>query len=197
MSVSIRPLLSLAATVVFAAGAWSAMAGTDAAFSAPADVVRLELPDLEVWNQDGRSVRFPSEVIKDRMAVVSFIYTTCTTACPLTAGRLSKLQETLGDRLEREVRIVSITLDPTVDTPARLKEYGQKFHARPGWTWLTGASPTVKRLLQEMGVYTPDYTAHPPVLLIVDGRRSLAIKLYGFQSPQRILAQIDRLKASK
>jgi protein SCO1/2 len=161
------------------------------------DSVRLELPDLELRDQDGQTVRLLSDVIQDRMAVVSFVYTRCTTACPLTAAMLSKLQGALGDRLDRDVRIVSLSLDPTTDTPQRLKEYGQKFHARPGWRWLTGSPATIKRLLQDMGVYTPDFTAHSPVILIGDAQRKLWIRLYGFQTPKQLLGQIERLQPTR
>ena len=98
--------------------------------------------DVELIDQDGRKVRFYSDVLKGKTVVINALFTTCTNVCPPISRNLERIQEALGDRLGKDVFLVSITVDPVTDTPERLKEYAQKFHARPGWSFLTGRRRT-------------------------------------------------------
>src|ERR1051325_10225018 len=90
--------------------------------------------DVELINQDGKKVRFYSDVLKGKTVVVNAFFTTCTSVCPPMNRNMEKIQEALGDRVGRDVFLVSITVDPENDTPARIKDYARKFHAGPGWT---------------------------------------------------------------
>src|SRR5918997_7020658 len=94
--------------------------------------------DVELLDQDGKKVRFYTDVLKGKTVVVNAFFTTCTSVCPPMNRSFEKIQEALGDRLGKDVFLVSLTVDPATDTPARLKEYAAKFHARPGWAFLTG-----------------------------------------------------------
>lgn len=160
------------------------------------EYLSIEMKDWALQDQDGRTVGFLSDVVQDRIAVVNFMYSKCTTACPLTAAIFGKVQAALGKRLDQEVRLISITLDPDSDTPERLKEYSRQFDAGSGWIWLTGEKSTIRSLLQDMKVYVDDLKTHPPVLLIGDGRRRLWTRLYGFQGVKKVMAQIDMLARS-
>ena len=94
--------------------------------------------DVTLINQDGQPMRFYSDVLKGKVVVVNAFFTTCTSVCPPMNRNFEKIQNALGDRLGKDVFLVSISVDPTTDTPPRMKEYAQKFHARPGWLFLTG-----------------------------------------------------------
>ena len=124
------------------------------------EIADIEMKDWVLQDQDGRTVRFLSDVVQDRIAVVNFMYSQCTTACPLTSAVFGKVQESLGARLDREVRLISITLDPVSDTPERLKGYSRRFNAGPGWIWLTGGSSTIRSLLQDMKIYIDRLRRH-------------------------------------
>jgi protein SCO1/2 len=160
------------------------------------ELLNIQMKDWVLQDQEGRTVRFLSDVVQDRIAVVNFMYSKCTTACPLTSAIFGKVQEALGKRMDQEVRLISITLDPVSDTPERLKEYSRQFAAGSGWIWLTGGSSTIRDLLQDTKVYVDDLNTHPPVLLIGDGRRQVWTRLYGFQGVKKIMAQIDMLVRS-
>jgi cytochrome oxidase Cu insertion factor (SCO1/SenC/PrrC family) len=86
--------------------------------------------DVELINQDGQKVRFYSDVLKDKVVVINTFFTTCTSVCPPMNRNLERVQEALGDRLGKDAFLVSISVDPETDTPPRLKEYSQRFHAR-------------------------------------------------------------------
>src|SRR5688500_11101361 len=85
--------------------------------------------DVELLTQDGRKVKFYSDVLKGKTVVVNAFFTTCTSVCPPMNRNFEKIQEALGARVGRDVFLVSLTVDPEVDTPTRLKEYAKKFNA--------------------------------------------------------------------
>jgi len=159
--------------------------------------VEVKLPDVELLNQDGRSVRFKSDVVAGRIVAINFLYTTCTTICPVTSAIFAQVQQALGDRLGQEVWLLSISVDPTRDTPARLKAYAHKVGAQPGWLWLTGQKHRVDQVLQGLGTYTPDFVDHPSVVLIGDGQRGGWTRLYGLPSPDDIRTRLEALVAAR
>ena len=140
---------------------------------APGSSARVEVPDVELVDQDGKPVRVRSLLQSGKPVVVSFVFTTCTTVCPMISTIVARVQDQLGDRAGRDVALVSITVDPGRDTPARLKAYATRHHAGPGWTWLTGGRGAVEQVLRGMGAYTPNFADHPPMVLVGDGNRRL------------------------
>jgi cytochrome oxidase Cu insertion factor (SCO1/SenC/PrrC family) len=105
-----------------------------AAFSASAK----EIPDVDVVDQTGRPLHFYRDLVAQKVVVVAFFFTRCQDACPVVAHTLLHLQTALGDRLGRDVSIVSVSIDPKHDTPAVLAEWGKTHGVKPGWTLVTG-----------------------------------------------------------
>lgn len=165
-------------------------AGGDAA-------ARVVLADAALVDQDGAPVQFRSEAIADHVVVVDFVFTTCTTVCPALSAIFARVQARLGERLDGGVRLVSVSLDPAHDTPARLKEYAARHRAGPHWRWLTGDQPEVERVLRGLGAYTPNFSAHAPMVLVGDGRTGEFTRLNGFPSPEKVTAEVDRLLARR
>lgn len=151
----------------------------------------IEIPDVMLVSQHGVPMNFKHAVIGDNIVVIDFVYTTCTTICPVLSAILGQVQETLGDRLGDEVVMASVTVDPMRDTPARLKSYSAKHGARDGWFWLTGEQPVIKNVLTEFGVYTPNFEDHPSMVLIGDGRTGEWTRLIGFPAAEQILKHVD------
>lgn len=159
--------------------------------------VRLQLPDAPLVDREGRSVRLQRDVLQDRIVVMDFVYTSCTTVCPVVSAILSRVQSALGDRVGSEVRLVSLTVDPVRDTPARLKNYSAKHGAGPGWSWLTGTPQAIGDVLKGAGTYTPNFEDHPAVVMVGDARTGQWHRYYGFVDPKILLEQIDALAASR
>jgi protein SCO1 len=159
--------------------------------------VEVTLRDAPLVDQDGRTVRLARDLIGDRIVVVDFVFTTCTTICPILSARLARLQDLLGERLGSEVALISISIDPARDTPARLKAYGARFQARTGWSWVTGAKQEVDQVLRGLGAYTASFTGHAPVMLVGDGRTGRWARFNGFPDPARLLAAVDALAAAR
>jgi protein SCO1/2 len=127
-------------------------------------------PDVEVVTQDGKALRFYDDLIEDKVFVISFLYTTCRDFCPLTAARLSELQEKLGDAMGRDVFFYSISIDPETDTPARLKEYANTFGAGPGWLFLTGKPEDIGAIRYKLGDRSKTLSEHRNEILLGNGR---------------------------
>ena len=98
---------------------------------------RRYFTDLPVVSQDGKELRFFSDVLKDRVVLVSLFYTNCTGMCPINNAKLAEVQDLLGDSLGRSIFLVSVTLDPETDTPDVLKDYASKFEADDCWLFRT------------------------------------------------------------
>ncbi len=159
--------------------------------------VTLKLPDLDLLDQDGNRVKFKTDVLKDRLVAIDLIYTTCTVVCPILSAVFANVQNSLGDRLGKEVVLVSVSVDPVTDIPPRLKEYARRWGAKPGWVFLTGDKGKVDRVLQGLGAYAADFTAHPTTILVGDGAKDGWTRFFGFATPDQVLAKLDELKARR
>jgi len=154
----------------------------------------IDLRDRTLLNQDGDEVRFVSDVIGDNIVVMDFVYTTCTTICPVLSALFTQVQGKLGDQLGEDVVMVSMSVDPIRDTPQRLKAYSAKHHADEGWVWLTGPKTVVEDVLTGVGAYTTNFEDHPSMVLVGDGKTGEWQRLFGFPSPDRIMQVVNELQ---
>src|SRR5215510_1800366 len=99
---------------------------------------KITIPDVVLRDQEGRKVRFYSDLIKDKVVVLSFFYTSCNYSCTMQGQTFSKLQSLLGDRLGKSVFLISVSTDPAKDTPQLLKAWGKRYDVQSGWTLATG-----------------------------------------------------------
>jgi cytochrome oxidase Cu insertion factor (SCO1/SenC/PrrC family) len=169
--------------------------GTTTAAEPPTTEVRLV--DAELLDTEGKPLRFRSEALGDTLVVLDFVYTTCTTVCPVLSAVFARVQGRLGDRLGTEVQLVSLTVDPTRDTPARLKAYSTQLGAKAGWRWLTGRQDSVRQVLVGLGAYKADFANHSPMVLVGDPRTGTWARLNGFPTEEQILAKVDELAAAR
>ncbi len=110
-------------------------------------------PNTELITQDGKTVHFYDDLIKDKVVAINFIFTSCTDSCPLETARLRRVQQLLGDRVGKDVFFYSISIDPQTDTPEVLKHYSEKFHVAPGWLFLTGNKDEIDALREKLGLF--------------------------------------------
>lgn len=117
-------------------------------------------PNPSVTTHDGRTLRFYDDLIKDRIVLVSFIFTACKDLCPLTTARLTQVEDRLGDILGKSAHFVSITIDPENDTPEKLKAYAESYKTGPGWTFVTGRPEDVRAILHKLGERSKKLSEH-------------------------------------
>jgi protein SCO1/2 len=157
----------------------------------------IRLVDKLLTTSHGEEVRFASDVIADHIVVMDFVYTTCTTICPALSAIMQQVQAGLGDRLGADVRLISITVDPVRDTPARLRDYAARLRAAPDWLWLTGEKGSVDDVLHGLGAYSPNFEDHPSIVLVGDPQNGTWKRFFGFPGSAKILAAVDELAAAR
>jgi cytochrome oxidase Cu insertion factor (SCO1/SenC/PrrC family)/DNA-binding beta-propeller fold protein YncE len=153
---------------------------------------KLNIPDVELLDQNGRKVHFYTDLVKGQTVVINFIFTTCTTICPPLGATFARLQKELGDKVGRDVRFISISVDPATDTPERLKAWGAKFKAGDGWTFVTGDKPKVDELLNALGASSARREDHSPTILIGNDAHGVWTRTYGLSNVSQIVELINR-----
>jgi protein SCO1/2 len=153
----------------------------------------LTIPDVAVRTQDGETKSFYSDLVAGRTVAMNFVFTTCTTICPPMGANFGRLQDELGERLGRDVHLISVSVDPTTDTPQRLKAWAAKFGARPGWTLVTGDQEEIERLLKSLQVFNADIADHAPVVLIGNDRRGEWTRAWGLAGPEKLAGIVARV----
>jgi protein SCO1/2 len=130
-------------------------------------------PNVALTTQDGKTVHLWDDLLKDKKVVINFIYTDCSASCPLETAKLVQVQKILGPRLGKDIFFYSITLDPKHDTPQVLKAYAAKFHAGPGWLFLTGKKEDIELVRKKFGLaaasFQNELTDHSTRLTIGNG----------------------------
>lgn len=170
----------------------ASLSAQDSVSNAPVTQIKLVVPDATVVNQSGEKVRFNSDVIHNRVAVVSSFFTSCTAFCPLTQERLSRLAKELGDRMGKDVVFVSVSVDPQRDTPPQMKVWGEKFHIGPGWALVSGKKDDIEALLKSFGLYV-DMQRHQSALIIGNQRQGW-VRVSSWASPARLAQVIDGIE---
>ena len=147
--------------------------------------------DVELINQDGQKMRFYSDVLKDKVVVINTFFTTCTGVCPPINRNLERVQEALGDRLGKDAFLISMSVDPETDTPARLKEYSNRFHARTGWIFLTGKKENVDWALYKLGQYVESKDGHTHIIIIGNEPKGLWKKAFGLAKADELIKMVE------
>jgi len=144
------------------------------------------IPDVRVYDQKGNELNFYRDLIKGKTVAINFIFTTCTTICPPLTATFRRVQQDLATRAP-EVQLISVSVDPTVDTPERLREFAAKFKAGPGWVFVTGDKSEINSLLQQLGVAVADKNNHTPMVLIGNDTIDYWTRTYGLSSPTALV----------
>ena len=169
----------------------------DSAARADTNSDSSHFPNVELITQDGKKVRFYDDLIKGKVVAIELMYTTCKYNCPLETARMVQLQKMLGDRMGKEVFFYSITIEPEIDTPERLKAYTEKYHIGPGWTFLTGKEADIKLISKKLGldslpeVNDPD--GHAPHLLIGNDATGLWMRNSALDNTKFLSMKIEQL----
>ena len=154
----------------------------------------LSIPDVQVLDQNGLKQEFYTDLVKDKIVVINLVFTTCKAMCPLLGANFSKLQTVLGDRLGKDVFLISVSTDPETDSPQAFKAWGEKFKAKDGWTLVTGGKKEeLTPLLQVLSGDGPRKDYHASSLVIFNGKTKSYRWAYGLEAPERVVKIIDEL----
>ena len=161
------------------------------------DPSKMVIPDVEVLDQHGNALHFYTDLIKDKTVAINFIFTNCTTICPPLAATFARLQKEMGDKIGKDVHLISISVDPLTDTPERLKAWGAKFKAGPGWTFVTGEKQEMDKLLNALGAAVSKREDHTPAMIIGNDGKGVWTRTYGLAKVNQIVGVINDVMAGK
>lgn len=147
--------------------------------------------DVVLTNQNGDKMRFYSDLIKGKVVIINSFFGTCKGVCLPMNRNLEKVQEALGDHVGKDVHIISISVDPLVDTPANLKEYAKNLNAKPGWYFISGDKRNVDFALKKIGHFVGDKEDHLNILIIGNERTGLWKKALGIAPSGELVKVVE------
>jgi protein SCO1 len=162
--------------------------------SAPAkrSVESYKIPALDLVRQDGKPASLPAELDDGRPVMLNFIYTSCTAICPLTTQVFSQVQEKLGAD-KAKLHMVSISIDPEYDTPARLSEFAKKHQAGAQWQFYTGSREASVAVQKSFNAYRGDKMNHVPITYLRAAPGKPWVRLDGMRSPDDLVKEYRAL----
>jgi len=141
-----------------------------------------QIPDVKVLDQNGQPLNFYSDLIKGRNVAINFIFTTCTNVCPVLTATFRRVQVEL-EKSQSDIKLISVSVDPTIDTPERLRDFAGKFKIGPGWTFVTGEKSNIDTLLRQLGAGVGNKNDHTSMILIGNDTANVWTRTYGLSSP--------------
>jgi cytochrome oxidase Cu insertion factor (SCO1/SenC/PrrC family) len=160
---------------------------------AAVDTAANYFTNLELLTQDNKPVHFYDDLLKGKVVLINFMFTTCKGVCSPMTANLAKVQKYLGERVGKDVLMLSISVDPETDLPPVLKKYAESFRAQPGWYFLTGEKKNVDTVLAKLGGAVTDREQHSSVLLIGNVPTGDWVKVSAMSSPAEIADTVVKL----
>lgn len=155
------------------------------------EAARNYFTDTELIDQHGTPHRFYTDLLRDRVVIVSSFFASCTGVCPVLNQKLTAIRRAFPDRIGQDLFLLSISVDPLTDTPERLKTYAESLEADPGWYFLTGTKDNVDTVLRKLGMHVDDRENHSNILLVGNNRTGLWKKAFGLAPPADLAALVD------
>jgi protein SCO1 len=152
-----------------------------------------KIPDVSVVRQDGKKLLFLKELDDGRPVIMNFVFASCSAICPMLSHIFSKVQNQLTKEGQK-FHLVSISIDPENDTPAKLTEYAKKFEAGPNWDFYTGTVQSSIAIQKAFNAYRGDKMNHSSVMVMRSEPGKNWVRLDGFVSPAVVIREFDKLK---
>ena len=156
-------------------------------------VQAVDLPDVSLTAADGATATSTELLTGDEPVILQFIFTTCPTICPVLSAIFARAQNLLGDEIDA-VRLVSVTIDPEHDTPAVLKQHGEKFGAGPSWRLYTGRLADTQALQKAFDAYQGNKMSHEPLIFLRHAAGQDWVRLDGLMSAENLVAEYRQLE---
>ena len=153
-------------------------------------IVHVTPPPVTLIDARGEPVPLNAVLDYPGPLVLQFIFTTCPSVCPALSTALSAAQPELGEG----ARLVSISIDPEFDTPARLRDYARRFDAGPQWWFLTGSREDVAAVQKAFGAYRANKMWHEPLTFLRPAPGEPWVRLAGPLGAAELVAEARRMR---
>lgn len=161
-----------------------------------ADRKHLDLPEVQLLDQNGQPVIIDDQWLDDRTVAIQFIFTRCGMVCPLLGYQFGLLREALGTRAGDSVQLISITVDPVHDRPEVMAAWADRYGSGPGWTQLTGDKQAIDAVVKAFKAFSPDIQDHTSLILIGNADRNRWQRLEGSTPVAEMVRTIDDMAKS-
>lgn len=148
----------------------------------------VALPNVRMVRQDGSAQPSAGVINSGKPTVLAFIYTSCTSVCPLTSQIMSQVQDLLGT--DAGTRLVSVSIDPEYDTPARLLDYSKRYGAMPQWQHYTGTLADSVAIQKAFTAFQGDKMNHLPLIFVNGGGKKSWVRMDGFPTAQEVVKEL-------
>lgn len=201
---SLKPLAIIYCVIVFALGIGGARAHdshshgqnsarSDTVVVEAAQKLTLSLPDVDVIDQNGHRLKFQKDLVQGHTVAINFIYTDCTSICPMLTASLAAVQDQLAEQFGRDIFFISISLDPQHDTAEKLATFASQFGVKSGWSFVTGNPQEISALLKALNANVAAREDHTALALIGNGHvqsdgTTQWTRVYGLDAPNEIAA---------
>ncbi len=148
--------VALAASTQTAIPAFSSVKRNTVSDRARERIQRLHFPNVPLFTHAGKRVMFYDDLIRGKIVTLNFFFSKCDEICPMVTANLSRVQKLLGPDLGTKVFMYSFTLKPNEDDVNAIRKYREMYHARPGWTFLTGKLEDIEKIRKGIGFTYPD-----------------------------------------
>jgi protein SCO1/2 len=146
------------------------------------DTFSPSIPDVEVTTHEGKKVRFYSDLVKGKIVAVNFIFTNCSTICPASGALFASLQK----QNEQGVHFISVSIDPSNDTPKRLASWSGQFRTGPHWTLITGSQDAIDQIVKALGGPVGRPQDHMPLTIVGSDATHVWTRMYGFPGAEKL-----------
>jgi protein SCO1 len=155
-------------------------------------VHEYRIPDLGLLDEQGRATSMTEQLDTAKPVMLNFIFTTCTTICPVLSATFAQIQEELGSEAD-SIRMLSVTIDPEQDTPERLRAYAERFQAGSQWRFLTGDAESIVAVQKAFDIYRGSKTNHEPITLLRGPGATSWLRIDGIASAADIIDEYQAL----
>ncbi len=152
-------------------------------------VVKYQIPDVTLVDQDGERVRFQDLLNSGKPVLMDFIYATCTTICPVMSAGFASFQRRMGDGVADKATLVSISIDPDHDSPPVMREYLKRYGAKPGWNFLTGKYDDILSVMRSFDAYVENKMDHFPLTLVRAPGSDEWVRMYGLTGTSDLIKE--------
>jgi protein SCO1/2 len=149
-------------------------------------------PDVTLLNQAGEKQSLHELLSQDRPVALNFVFTSCTTICPVMTSTFAAMQSKLNDSELSKLQVISISIDPDYDRPNKLRAYSQRFNAGENWVFLTGNSLDVNNVMRAFGVYEGSKMNHKPVSLLRKAPGDSWLRVDGLASARNLAELVEK-----
>jgi len=150
--------------------------------------VQYTVPDVTLVSQNSSRVPLRTVLASGRPVMFDFIFTTCTTICPVLSAGFTNFQRKMGTDANG-AHLVSISIDPQNDTPRRMREYLRKFDAKTGWDFLTGSKADIDKVIAALDARAVNKMDHLPLVIIWSPARKTWTRIHGFISTAGLIEE--------